>query len=235
MTSTEFATLVRLYTSTNSSSFTDAEILALANPIKDEIAAEITKRNEDYFMMRFYRNLEAGVREYGMPDEILNHIKYVQAKLDGSNLEHLTEADMNSLGIPLDETNIVLYYADRDPQYDINRRALYILSGNAIIDVTDGLILHAIIFPANITVLSGSTDMSVDPTEYTFGFPRIFHELWARKVSVAWKSSRPKPIPLSPLELRYDKDLEEKLNGVGNGNLDRSVAATVPVNDGQGY
>ena len=53
----------------------------------DEMCAEVAELNEDYFVMRFYRNLDptqplAG-RAYAFPAEALTKIKYVQAKLDG--------------------------------------------------------------------------------------------------------------------------------------------------------
>lgn len=234
MTYAKFASLVRNYTKTNSTTLGDTELLLLANAGKDELAGQIIEKNEDLFLMPFYRDLEADTREYAMPDEQMQ-IKYVEAMLDGENLEHLVETDMNSLGFPMDETNIRLNFADRKPAYDIVRRALYILNGDAIAAVTNGLKLRAIIYPADFTDLSLTTDMAVDPSTTTFGWPRPFHELLARLVAITWKGSRPKPVPLSPRELRYDIDLEKALATLGQGNLDRTTTVSAPESDGSEY
>lgn len=235
MTPANFAALVRYYTGTNSTTFTDAEMLKMVNPYKDDIAAQIVLRNEDYFGMLFTRNLAADRREYAMPDEILNSIKYVEAKLDGTNWSHLTEFDINSYKRPTDEANILLNFSTLEPMYDIFRRSLWLYTGSAITAVTGGLKLYAIIYPADITDLTSNTDMSVDPTETSHGFPRQFHELLARRVSIGYKSSLDKPRKLSAKEITYEVDLERALNAITGGNQDRSVIATVPYDDGQDY
>lgn len=235
MTPASFATLVRTYTGTDSTTFTDAEILNLANPYKDEIASQIVLRNEDYFGMLFSRDLVAGRREYALPDEILNSIKYVEAYLDGTNLVHMDEFDINSYKRPTSESNIIEQFSSLSPKYDLFRRSLWLYTGDAIIDVVAGLRLWAIIFPADITNLASTVDMSVDPSTTTHGFPRQFHELLARRVSIGYKSSLPKPRKLSALEALYDVDLQRALNGITGGNQDRSFKASVPRNDGQDY
>ena len=54
MTSKQFADYIRKKTKTNSSTFTDADILLYANIIKDDIAKEVNKANEDYFGIRMF-------------------------------------------------------------------------------------------------------------------------------------------------------------------------------------
>lgn len=235
MTPAKFAALVRIYTGTDAVTFTDAEILAFANPYKDEIASQIVLRNEDYFGMLFTRDLVAGRREYALPDEILNSIKYTEAKLDGTNLSRLDEFDLNSYKRPTSEADIIAQFSSLSPKFDIFRRSLWIYSGTAIIDVVAGLKLWAIIYPADITDLSSTTDMSVDPSTTSHGFPRQFHELLARRVSIGYKSSLDKPRKLSPMEALYNVDIERALNAITGGNQDRSVIATTPYNDGQQY
>lgn len=235
MTPTKFASIVRYYTGTDSTTFTDAEIMLLANAYKDEIASQIVLRNEDYFGMKFTRDLEAGRREYALPDEVLNSIKYVEAILDGSNQVHLDEFDINSYKRPTSEAEIILQFGLLSPKYDIYRRSLYLYTGETVPAVTGGLILWAIIYPADITDLSSVLDMSVDPSTTTHGFPRQFHELLARRVSIGYKSSLPKPKKLSPKEMLYDVDMERALNAITGGNQDRTVIATTPYNDGQQY
>lgn len=235
MTGTSFAQLVREYTHTSASELSDAKLLMLANIYKDEIASAITAVNEDYFGMIFTRNLEDDRREYALPDEILNNIKYVEAMLDGENWLRLEEFDINSYRRPTDEETTVGRFSGLAPMFDIFRRSLWIYSGEAIEEVIGGLKLWAIIFPADFTDLSGSIDLSVDPSETTFGFPRQFHELLARRVSIGWKSGQQRPRPLSAHEKNYGADLDKAIALLTKGNLDRSVVAKAPYNDGTQY
>jgi len=149
MNYSKFATLVRYYTKTNSTTFSDADILTLANIFKDDIAGLISKEvGEDYFGLRFERDLIAGQREYDLPAELMTRIKYLNAKLDGTNWERLKETDLSTYGQAMDEATIEAQYADKDPEFDIWDNSIYILSGRPIIDVTDGLRLWAIVFQA---------------------------------------------------------------------------------------
>lgn len=233
---TKFATLVRYYTKTNSTTFTDADILVLANIFKDDIAGLISKEvGEDYFGLRFERDLLAGQREYDLPAELMSRMKYLNAKLDGTNWVRLTETDLSEYGGTLDEATIEAKYADKDPQFDLWDNGIFILSANAIIDVTDGLKLWAIIFPSDFANLTSIEDMSTNPDEYSHGFPRQFHELLARRVSIAYKSSKDRPIPLSEKERLYEVDLITQVQTMKDANLDRSVQPSAPYNDGSDY
>lgn len=236
MTPIKFAALVRYYTGTNSTTFPDSEIITLTNIFKDEISSQVSKEvGEDYFGLRFVRDLVAGQREYNLPNELMERIKYIQAKLDGTNWEVLKETDLPSYDKAIDEDTIELTYADKDPEFDIWDQSIYILSGDAIIDVTEGLKLWAIIYPADISSLSGTDDLSVNPTDYTHGIPRPIHELLARRVSIAYKSSKDKPIPLSDKEKLYEVDLAQVVTDMKGTNLDRSVTPTIPYDDGSDY
>lgn len=236
MTPVKFASLIRYYTKTNSTTFTDADILILANIFKDEIAALIGKEvGEDYFGLRYERDLIAGRREYNLPDEILGRIKYVEAKLDGMDWKKLNETDLTVYGKETNEDNIRLVYSERNPEFELWDRSIFILSGDAIIDVPNGLKLWAIIYPADITNLAGTDDMSINPDTYSHGFPRQFHELLARRVSIAYKSSKDRPIPLSEKELKYENDLETAIENMKNANLDRTIVPSVPYDDGSSY
>ena len=63
--------------------------------------------------------------------------------------------------------------------FDIFGGEIVIYSGKPIIDVTDGLELWAIIYPADLTSLSGTSDMSIAPNKTSFGMPRQLHMVWA--------------------------------------------------------
>ena len=232
----KFATLVRYYTKTNSTTFTDVDILVLANIFKDDIAGLIAKEvGEDYFGLRFERDLVAGQREYDLPAELMSRIKYLQAKLDGTNWSKLKETDLSTYGKALDEDTIQLTYSEKNPEFDLWDQGIYILSGDAIIDVTNGLKLWAIVFPSDFANLTSTEDMSTNPDDYTHGFPRQFHELLARRVSIAYKSSKDRPIPLSEKEKMYEVDLTTQIQTMKDTNLDRSIKPSAPYNDGSDY
>jgi len=236
MTPVKFATLVRYYTKTNSTTFPDADILVLANIFKDDIAGLISKEvGEDYFGLRFERDLEAGVREYDLPAELMSRMKYLQAKLDGTNWVKLGETDLSTYGEAMDEDTIQAVYADKDPEFDLWDQGIYILSGDTIIDVENGLKLWAIIFPSDFADLTSTDDMSTNPDDYSHGFPRQFHELLARRVSIAYKSSKDRPIPLSEKEKLYEVDLMTQIQTMKDANLDRSVRPSLPSDDGSDY
>lgn len=237
MTPSKFAAYIRLKTKTNSTTFSDADILTYANIIKDDIAKEITKANEDYFGIELLRNLQSGKRNYSFPTDVLNQIKYVQAMLDinGVTWSVLKEFDINSYNRPTNETSIIESYTGKKPEFDIFGGQLFIYSDSAILNVENGLKLWSIIYPADLSSLSGTDDMSVAPTQTSFGLPRQFHKVWATKVIVEYKTSKEKPIPLTEQELNVDKDLLLAINAIKGGNLDRIITAEVPYNDGQDY
>lgn len=235
MTPAQFASYIRDKTKTNKSTLPDEKILLYANIIKDDIAKEITKANEDYFGMKFYRNLEAGKRSYSFPSDVLNNIKYVQAKLNGTDWKVLTQFDVNTYKRPTNESEIRANWAGKDPEFDIFGGSLEVYSDDAIIDVTDGLELWAMVYPADLTSLSGTTDMSVPPNNISFGMPRQFHFVWATKVIIEYKNSKEKPIPLTEQEGKVDVDLQLAINALKGQDLNRSITATLPdyYNNGQ--
>lgn len=237
MTPANFAAYIRLKTKTNSTTFSDADIIAYANIIKDDIAKEVTKANEDIFGMKFYRNLIAGQRGYSFPSDVLNNMKYLQAKLDGTKQLVLEQFDVNTYRRPTDESDILANWQGKKPEFDVFGGSLYIYSDNAIIDVTNGLELWAIIYPEDITSLAGTTDLSVPTTVTSFGMPRQLHYVWATKVIIEYKNSKDKPIPLTEQEAKVDQDLALAINALKGFDLNRSIIATVSdhSNDGQDY
>jgi hypothetical protein len=232
MTGYEFVEYIRFKTRTNSTTFTDLEIIALANVKLDVIAREVLKTDEDIFVLPMTTNLIAGLREYPFPSSILSRIKYVEAKLDGTHYIPIHEFDLNALNKPTDETNILSHFGNEEGRalFDINRKSIVLYSG-VITDVASGLKLWCNIYPAplNLTRISDPvTDLSVDPTTTTSGFPRELHELWARSIIIDYKQSREKPIPLTDTEMSYKIDLTTAILSLKPSNMDRKVYATIP-------
>lgn len=234
MTPAQFASYIRLKTRTNSTTFPDADILVYANATKDEIAKEVIKANEDYFGIELLRDLKDGVRKYLFPTYMLSQMKYLQAKLDGVNWSTLEEFDITSYDRPTDEDSIRANWAGRKPAFDIFGGELSIYSENAIIAVSGGLKLWSIVYPADLTALTGTADMSVNPSKTEFGMPRQLHKVWATKAIIEYKTSKEKPIPLTEQELKVEIDLQSAINSLKLQNLDRSVVANVPDNSNNG-
>lgn len=237
MTPAQFASYVRYKTRTNSTTFPDADILALMRQRQDEIAGAILKADEDILLIPQTLNLVAGQREYPQPEDILSRLKRVEAKLDGTNWVTLTEIDLTSIKTPIStEADITNNFSNTEggANYDLSRKALYIYSGT-ITSVTGGLKLWCDTYPTAITDLSGSTEMSIDPSSTTHGVPRPLHRLWAKGVIIDYKESREKPIPLTEREQNYELDLQRAIETLKHGNLDREVIGHVPHNDGSQY
>ena len=242
MTSTEFTTHVRYKTRTNSTTFTDAEIMALMKIRQDEIARAILRVDEDILLIPQTCDLVADQREYPFPSDIIAKIKRVEVKLDGTNWIPITEIDVTDIGYSIaSESNITSIFNNQQAnkenpsgaRFDIRRKAIYILSGT-ITAVTTGLRLLVSTYPSAIAALDGTTDMATDPSDTTHGIPRALHELWARGVTIDYKESRQQPIALSETEKNYKNDLNLAIETLKHGNLNREVYGSIPSGGSRG-
>lgn len=239
MTPKEFAVHVRYKTRTNDTTFPDTDILPLMKIRQDEIATAILKADEDILLIPQKANLVASsitAREYPVPQDILSRIKRVEAQLNGTDWIPLTEIDIAQIGKPLStETNITDIFNNSQmskgnpngARFDILRKSIFIYSGT-ITATTDGLRIYCMTWPAAITDLTATADMSQDPSTTTHGIPRAMHEIWARGVVIDYKESREKPIPLSERELKYEFDMQKAIETLKHGNLDREVIGALP-------
>lgn len=240
MKGTTFASYVRKQTKTNSTTLTDADIVLYANIIKDDIAADIVSGvDENYFDITLTRNLEADTRNYTFPNDLLKHIKHVEAKLDGTNWEPLLEADISQFDDTaiLQNSAIKELYRGRSPEFLITGRELKILSGDDIDAVDSGLQMIGEIYPEDITTanLASSDDLSIPSSNVTHRLPRQVHKHWATLVIVEYKQSRDKPIPLTDKEKSVGIDLEEELKRLEPRNANRTFLASVPKDNGENY
>lgn len=235
MTPAQFATLVRKNTRTSSTTLPDSVLMIYANNAKNDICEEVLKSDEGYFDLELTRNLEPAIRNYAFDGSIMNGIKYIEGKFDGENQKHLTMYDLTKMGIATDEASIVSFMAGRPWGYFISGNQVYILNDEAIIEVTDGLIMWAAVYPADITDLSSTVDMSEAPSDITLGIPRALHELMARRVSIEYKNSQEKPIPLTESEQKFDADLKAKIKLMTGLNTDEQVIPSSEYDDGSNY
>ena len=237
MTPAEFATYIRFQTKTNTTTFTDANILALANVFLYEICDGAVQANEDYFGLKFYRDLVSNQRDYSLPYNLykMKRVEFISDPTQPTKFYKADEVDMNSFDFPMDESHITAYFTDQYPKYDVFGNSLYLLTKSAIPSLTAGLVLWGIMFPEKLTDLSSNTDMSQAPDNVSHGFPTALHELLARRVIIEYKSSKDVPIPLSEKEQMYEVDLQKKLKELRNFNMDRANRARLPYNDGSQY
>lgn len=239
MTGATFASLVRKYTGTDSTTLPDADLLLFANVEKDDLAEFITDQvGEDIFELQFTRDLIANQREYSLPTQMMLHMKRCHAKLDGTNSVLLEEFDKNMIRESiLTETQIRSVFAGRKPQFDLLDTGLKIYSEDPIIEVSEGLILDTIIYPENIDAddLASNGDLSRPSTTTVTRLPRASHRVWAIRTSIAYKESRPKAIPLNQTEKNIEGYTERMIANLRGRNLDRSYVPPEPVDNGTQY
>lgn len=233
MTGTQLATLIRRKTRTTTATYSDADMLVDVNQAMEEIAGRIQTIRPEIWNMLVTFDLVADQREYSFPADVLNSIVSLELKFTSSGdyvpanaLRNVPHDDV------LQESIIVGTYNNSTPDYFIRRKAIYLLS-STITAVTDGGRIVYNAFPATLPNLSGSTDLSIDPTTITHGFPREFHELLARHASIAYKDLN--SIPLGETEKNYENDLEKKLDEFSIVDQSLEEIASVPrgtSNDG---
>lgn len=256
MTKLGLATKVRAATKQSSTSLTDADLLLLANDAKNELAVRIAERDikGNYFIVPSLLTLTANQREYPWDAGVLSHIYSLEIAFSSTApLAYVlaTPDDFRRHGIGRTEANIQAKYNNVLPRYEIQRRAFYLLSG--AIDATtlgastiaSGIRIRERIFPADLAtnMTENTIDLAVDPTldsnsvGTTFGMPKQFHELWARRMSMDWKSQHPGAVPLSLLEQKYEQDLEKALSAIEQNDLSGEIIATIynPGNNGYDY
>lgn len=237
MTPEELATYVRFKTRTNSTTLTDAELLVLANVVKNRICDRALETDEDIFEVPTYMNLVENQREYPLISTLLSRINRVEAKLDGTNWLKLTEFNLTDHEEPISSETLIQEQFGNEQgraKYDIMRKAIWIYSG-PVTNVTDGLRVWLNTRPSNLTTMTGSTDMSVDPSSTTHGIPMELHNVLATGICIEYKESREKPIPLSQTELSFEYSLTKAIETLKKGNYDREIIAEVPYNDGSQY
>lgn len=237
MTPQKLAAYVRFKTRTNSTTLPNADLITIANVVKDRLVLAALDADEDLFLVPTYLNLVANQREYPLHSDILSRIKRVEAKLDGSNYIKLKEFDLPQYNHPIStEADIVAQFGNTEGTafFDMMRKSIFIYSGT-ISAVTDGLKIWLNTWVQDISSMESTTDMSVDPTTTTHGIPRALHNVLATGMIIEYKESREKPIPLNEHELLYDKEVKKAIQSLRSGNYDRVVQGQVPYNDGSNY
>lgn len=236
MTPLELATLIRFYTKTDSTTFPDSEMLPLVNSfMTEEIASKIVETDAEMFEVPYTFNLVADQREYAIGDDVLNRVHKVEVKFKSTD-DRTPAYYIKDYRGSESEDQITAQFSNTPGEfaYTVRRRAILLLSGT-ITAVTNGVRMTSIVYPEKLANLTDdTTSMEVDPSTTTFGFPRQFHELLARRVSIAWKGSQPKPVPLSIDERKYERDLEKQLAAIAQVTDEGSTRAEDPTEEDTG-
>jgi hypothetical protein len=233
MTGKDFCDYIRAKTATNSATFSDAEIVLLANIFKDELATRVVQEvSEKYFEVESLQNLVAAQRAYDWPASLISKINYIEAKLDGTNFIHLLELPLSSYGGSTDEAEIITQFTNTQGEafWRHYRNKIWIYSGT-ITSVTNGLRIYAPTFPADIlttTLADDTTDLSANATATSHGVPRQLHRLWATAVIIEFKTSADRGIQLTESELKWENDLQIVFKSMRNVNQDTAFTAPLP-------
>lgn len=216
------------------------------NSVKNDLSAEISKRNEQLFIIPATFDLVVSTvtaREYSLPSTILNQLATVELALNESDATKFIVCKPYPGGLQrlvreldgITETNVTGLFTNDTPHYYKTRNGIYILTGTINSTIASASNARGKIryrkFPGDLANLTGTAELYLDPTTTTFGVPLSFHELWARRVSIIYKSSRPKPIPLSELEKIYERDLERALASISSDDLGEEIRGFLPRED----
>lgn len=229
MTPAQLATRIRFYTKTNSTTLTDATLLPLVNDARRDLSEQAMERAPEKFLVPATENLVANQREYAFDSNILERLHKVECKFS-ANDARIPLIPLKDYRLSETEAEIVKRFANTEgsASYIVRRNAILILSGT-ITAVTAGLRTWFAQYPPDIANdLTDTTDMSVAASTTSAPFPRPLHDLCALWVSIAYKSNRPKPIPLSKRELQYDQILEQKLAVMSRGDAGLEIIGESP-------
>lgn len=267
-----FASFVRKQTKTDSTSFSNNDLVLFSNIAKDYIAEEVVQIDEDYFDIILTTNLVADQREYSFPVDMLKNMKMIEMNLltqddidfnvanpSATQIEkwkRLEEFDLNSFERRQDRTtkkysvtdinssfsdattneeNIVDTFSDATPAFDIDGEAIFIYNATAIIALTSGLKLRAIIYPLDYTTadFATSAEMSIRSSNTTTAMPRSSLEVLAIKTILLFKKAN--QMSLDSFDLAFFSELEIMKNKLRSPNLDRVITPTVQRSTGFEY
>lgn len=241
---TEVIDLARRKSKTNTSTFSDSDMLLYLKAKIPQYQADIEATNEDYMGSIEYRDListgttgtylDGGVtylsREYNLPYDMINRIKFVTAKLNGTDWIRLKQYDLNDIKIPFEEDNILATFDNTEgvAGYEIFRGSLFLLTGEIEAEVENGLKIWTYSYtavPASIPIPSSTEDLDLD----LYGIPETMHELLAVALSLEWKSNLETPVPLTSMEQNYYILYEKALRGLRALDRDQELSFARPA------
>jgi hypothetical protein len=240
---TEVIDLARRKSKTNSSTFSDSDMLLYLKAKIPQFQSDIEKANEDYMGSIEFRDLRPTgdgtytdngeiyiSREYNLPTDMISRLKFVSAKLDGENWIRLKQYDLNDIKIPFEEKNILEHFNNTQgiAGYEIFRGSLFLLTGEIKEEVPDGLKIWTYSYsalPTVIPVAGSEQDVDLD----VYGIPEIMHELLATALCIEWKNNLETPVPLTINEQNYYDLYEKALRSLRALDRDQEVQFSRPA------
>lgn len=236
MTGSDFKARFHDRCRTNESIYSDEKLTLLARDKQLDIAEAIESVDEGYFKTFEYHTLKAtgagGVtREYPLPDDSLNRMDFVEAKLNGEDwvrLKDLRETTQDNM--TTDEETILDTFSNYagNAYYSVARKSLFLYTGEIEEDVEQGLHWVGYSLPYKVTNWNGTTDLSIPDSNSKCGIPTTFHSLWLDACVIEWKTNRDKPIALTESEQMYQHKLDQKLMYAKDFNRDADNTIPVP-------
>jgi hypothetical protein len=247
MTITNIVNLARDKSNTNSNTFSDEKFLLYFQAKVPQFQSDVELVNEDHMGSVDYRDLRATgtgtytdgadtlyTREYNLPSDMLNKLKSVFAKLDGTNwtwLPELQEVDEKILFEDEDTIKETYGLDSSTAGYFIFRGSLFIVSGEIEEAVTGGLVLWNYSYSDLPTTMpTAGSEADVDLSYY--GIPKSLHETFAVALSVEWKSNQSTPVPLTAEEQKYYAvyNNKDRFKDLKNMNRSRAIIFDKPAN-----
>jgi len=159
--------LVRFFTKTDSTKFSDANIKALLNLYYHEFVNEILKSGSDidFNMTTESIDITSGTSVYSVTGKVLR-VKRIDISFDGSKWYKLTNFDISERSRPLDTTSIAADFTKNNPFVDLyldNETLKLAIYPTPDADVTGGIKIWKTL---EITELSGKDDEPSIPEAY---------------------------------------------------------------------
>ena len=234
---TEFQAGLRFQTWTNDYTLSTPDIVALSNIELDTFGLlwSVPWLNEDLFGKIYTRDLTVGNRKYEIPFDLI-HVKKLEVCMTwlATDWKEAKETNIGTNGMITQEANILAMMNGRDPLFEMFGGYLYLYSSASVIAVTGWIKMHGIMYPSSFNIDDfwvNDRDISVPRDATTQGIPRAFHKLLLQRISIAYKQSRDKPIPLTESEQMHTGNLADVISNMRLYNYSRKHKMSNP-NDG---
>lgn len=238
MKTTDIVSLARKKTKTNSSTFTDADMILYIKAKLPQFQADIEEVNEDLMGSVEYRDLrvtgttgsyvDTGVtyisREYNLPADMIPRIKTISAKLNGTDWIRLKNYDLNDIKIPFEEDRILETFTNDEgiAGYELFRSSIFLLTGAITSVVSGGLKIWTYSFtaaPATMPVVGSAEDVEFD----MYGVPETMHELFAIALGMEWKSNQEMPVAYNSSEQNFYALYSKALGSLRSMDRDKEM------------
>jgi len=240
---TEVIDLARRKTKSNVNTFSNVDMLLYLKAKMPQFQSDIEEVNEDYMGSIEFRDLRATgdgtyidgadtllSREYNLPYDMINRLKFITAKLDGENAIRLKHYDLNEIKIPFEEDRILQTFNNTEgiAGYELFRGSIFLLCGEIEEDVDAGLKLWSYAYseiPTEIPEAGSDDDLDLD----VYGIPETMHELLSICLGIEWKSNLEVPVPLTITEQKYDISYKEVLKSLKGLDRDEEIQFDRPL------